>query len=146
MEVNRILLPTDFSDCSAKAAICAVQFTKTFDAELHILFVLEDSLGKLPTNILPPPGEVETDLASVANDELSQLLGVNLDQLTRVYLATSMGPIDFKIVQYAEEHKIDMIVMGTHGRSGLGHMLMGSVAETVVRKSKCPVMTVRPDS
>lgn len=146
MDVKRILLPTDFSKCSAKAAACAVEFARTFDAELHVLFVLEDSLGKLPTSVLPPPGEVQTNFLSADFGEVSQRLGVKLERLRQLSLATLQGPIDSKIVQYAAEHKIDMIVMGTHGRSGLAHMVMGSVAENVVRKAKCPVLTVRPDA
>jgi nucleotide-binding universal stress UspA family protein len=62
----------------------------------------------------------------------------------RVVLATRLGPISDQIVAYARENAIDMIVIGTHGRRGLAHALIGSVAELVVRKASCPVLAVRP--
>ena len=62
-----------------------------------------------------------------------------------VVRATAQGTPFLEIIRYAKEKDIDMIVMGTHGRSGLVHMLMGSVAEKVVRKAPCPVLTVRPE-
>ena len=63
----------------------------------------------------------------------------------KVIRSTRTGPPFVEIIRYAKEHDVDLLIMGTHGRGGLAHMLLGSVAEKVVRKSPCPVLTVRPD-
>lgn len=144
--VQRILHPTVFSEHSAAAAEYASLLTQLFAADLHLLYVLEDALGKMPKPDLGFPGP--GDLANVRPEfwpELQTAVGIQLPDSERIVLATRLGPVSDQIVSYADDNDIDMIVIGTHGRRGLAHALMGSVAESVVRKANCPVLTVRPD-
>ena len=142
--IQRILHPTDFSEHSAAAADYASLLTRQFGAELHLLFVVEDAMGKIPESGLgfPAPGD-RVAVEPSALPRLEENVGVRSVDEARVFLATRLGIINDQIVSYADEHSIDMIVIGTHGRRGLAHPLMGSVAEAVVRKANCPVLTVR---
>jgi len=79
-----------------------------------------------------------------ALESLRKVLDPEWGEGKRVTIATRQGSPFLQIITYVKEHDIDMIVMGTHGRSGLPHVLIGSVAERVVRKAPCPVLTIRP--
>ena len=146
IEIKKILLPTDFSDYSKAAAAYASEFADRFGAELHILHVLQDLVAMVPEPGLafPPPGDYMQELQESAEKALAQLPQPPLKDASRVIRETRQGPPFVEIIRYARESEIDLIVMGTHGRSGLAHILLGSVAEKVVRKSPCPVLTVRP--
>ena len=141
IEIIRILHPTDFTDNSKQAAVYAGFLAQQFDAELHVLHVLEGSMDKIPApgEGFPPPGESR----GVRSDE-AESAGIHCPSDTPVVLATRLGMLSEQIVSYAAEKDMSMIVMGTHGRSGLAHMVVGSVAEGVVRRAACPVLTVRP--
>ena len=144
--LKKILFPTDFSDLSVHALNYARTFAETYAAELHVLHVVDDAYqywmpmgpGGVPTG---PPIE---ELVSLADKELTKFKAAHLaDVKSNVMLATSAGRPYMEIISYAKTKSIDMIVLGTHGRSGLRHALLGSVAEKVVRKSPCPVLTIR---
>lgn len=146
MEFKHILVPTDFSEGSAEATQYAFFFAKLYGAELHLLYVLEDSLSKIPVegNILPPPGEEDSGPPSAGLDKLSAALRTDVPADLPLIRATRQGfPAD-EIVRYADKYGIDLIVMATHGRTGLVHALMGSVAEDVIQKAHCAVLTLRP--
>jgi len=117
MRIHRILVPTDFGQASDAAMAQARQLAAGLGATLHLVHVVED--GQRPER-----------LAS-----LEAALGYETAVLT--------GPVATTIVEYAHSHAFDLIVMGTHGRSGVAHLLLGSVAEQVVRTAPCPVLTVR---
>ena len=144
--IRRILCPTDFSDHSAEATKYAHAFAEQFDAELHLLHVLEIHAGSTPLfgAGLALPARVQESKQRV-DREFDRLLESDRQNGKRVVRATAEGVPFVKIIGYAKENDIDMIIMGTHGRSGVSHMMIGSVAERVVRKSPCPVLTVRPD-
>ena len=142
--VQRILHATDFSEHSAAAAQYASLLARQFSAELHLLFVVEDAMGKIPDAGIgfPAPGDrvaVEPSVWPL----IEANVGVRSANADDVLLATRLGIISDQIVIYANDSSIDMIVIGTHGRRGLSHVLMGSVAEAVVRKANCPVLSVR---
>ncbi len=143
--VQKILHATDFSQHSVPAAQYASLLTRKFAAELHLLYVVEDSLGKIPDGgeLFPPPGE-RIGVAPEVWPQLEAKIGVEQVGADRVLLATRLGVVSDQVVAYATECEMDMIVIGTHGRRGLAHALMGSVAEAIVRNSTCPVLTVRP--
>lgn len=139
--IRRILFATDFSDPARGAQQYAVTLAEKFAAELHAIHVV-------PEIILPstdayavwtlPEGGMKAQLAT-AEQQLEQELGTVA--ATRHVV---MGfPIE-EIMKYSTEHSIDMIVVGTHGHTGLAHLLLGSVAEKLVRLSTCPVLTVHP--
>lgn len=146
IKIARILHPTDFTDNSKQAGAYAGFLAQQFDAELHVLHVLEGSMDRIPApgEGFPPPGESRGVSRDEASEMLSESVGIQCPADTPVVLATRLGMLSEQIVSYAEEKSVSMIVMGTHGRSGLAHMVVGSVAEGVVRKAACPVLTVRP--
>lgn len=146
IRLERILLPTDFSEFAAPAVEYACEFAKRFGAELHLLHVIEEAAPL----VLPEAGATGwvRDYAERAEKwARAQLAGMpgDLAAGVRVVRATRQGPAFLEIIRYAREKGCDLIVMGTHGRSGLAHVLMGSVAERVVRKAPCPVLTIRPE-
>ena len=139
IEFKRILVPTDFSEYSAEAVGYGCALTDSFQAELHLLHVLEVHLGSTPVfagGLALTPRVQESRAA--AESALEQVAAGR-----EAVRSTREGPAFLEIVRYAKENDIDLIVIGTHGRSGLAHVMLGSVAERVVRKAPCPVMTVR---
>ncbi len=152
ISLHRILLPTDFSDAAACAVPYACELATQFGAELHVLFVVRDPASEVPDfgMGLAFPGYLEhlpersQKLEEAAVEHLTTVLPDGWDG-SRVVLATRKGSPFQRIIEYAREHQTDLIVMGTHGRGMLSHTLLGSVAERVVRKAPCPVLTVRPD-
>lgn len=146
IQMKRILLPTDFSDCARAALQYACAFVDQFAAELHLLHVVQDVMLMMPEpgTAFALPQNYLLDLKSGAEEALSGLLSDSWTAGKQVLRATRVGSAFVEIVRYAREHQIDMIIVGTHGRSGLKHVFLGSVAERVVRKAPCPVLTVRP--
>lgn len=146
IQLSRILVPTDFSDYSRAALEYGCAVAEKFGAELHLLHVLQDLVGLVPEPGLafPPPGDYMRELQASADRALDELPGPLAPEGLSIERATRQGPPFVEIVRYAREAEIDLIVLGTHGRSGLAHMLLGSVAEKVIRKAPCPVLTVRP--
>lgn len=139
-EPKNILVPHDFSDASNQALSNAESLAKSFGATVHVLHIVVD-----PYTEVWSIDATGMDLGSLVSrwqldaqkrlDDLS--VGVPHERVTKV------GQPHKEIVAYAKEHDIDMIVMGTHGRGFVEHMLLGSVAEKVLRTAPCPVMTVR---
>ena len=143
--IRRILFPTDFSERAAAAWSYARMMSENFSAELVLLHVLQEPMAMLPESSLAvaPPAVNLVELTRSAEQGLDQLRvdppGTIGERLVR------NGPPAEEIVRYAREMEADLIVLGTHGRTGIAHALLGSVAERVVRKAPCPVMTVRPN-
>lgn len=144
--VTRILVATDFSAASGAALEFAKTLASRFGASLHLLHVLEDPYitGAFAADIYapPPPGLRESWLHS-AETTMATLL-TDADKTAFDYTTdVAFGPIAHTIVERASQIGADLIVMGTHGRGGVAHLLMGSVAERVVRTAGCPVLTTR---
>jgi nucleotide-binding universal stress UspA family protein len=142
--LKRVLVPTDFSEASGSAVKYGKAFAEAFGATLHLLHVLEDPLIYAPTSegYLPPPQFFE-ELEQGARQRLDTTLSDAERQKLQAEIVLKKGSPFVEIVRYAKDQNIDLIVMGTHGRGPIAHMLMGSVAEKVVRKAPCPVLTVR---
>jgi nucleotide-binding universal stress UspA family protein len=147
IQLQRILVPTDFSDCSTTALRYGVALAERFGSEVHLVHVVQDlvALAPEPGLSFPPPGEYLQELQSSAERSLARLPGDGLPFAGPVTRRVLQGPPFVELIRYAREYEIDLIVMGTHGRSGLAHVLLGSVAERIVRKAPCPVLTVRPE-
>jgi universal stress protein A len=141
--LQRVLVPIDFSHTSARALAYGVALVEQFGAALHLLHVVEAVVGSETVPLQLGPGEVERVIESTAWDDLRALLSAEEQRRLHAELALQWGTASVEIVRYAKEYAIDLIAMGTHGRSGVAHLLMGSVAEYVVRNSPCPVLTVR---
>lgn len=152
IKLKRIVMPTDFSDHAAEATAYACALTDRFQAELHVLHVIQDVSSELPDfgmGLAVPAFRDNLDerkerLEEAAIAGLAKVLPDGWEQGKHVILGTRFGTPFVEIIKYAREHSADLIVLGTHGRSGLQHALLGSAAEKVVRKAPCPVLTVRP--
>lgn len=140
-KLNRILVPTDFSDCAKQAVTYASELAKRFGAELHLLhvvqppFITDAYAASLPEDALHPEEFARKDLEAAEVPDA--------ERISHVQRRLQSGVPFVEIVRYARQNDIDLIVIGTHGRTGLMHMLMGSVAEKVVRKASCAVLAVR---
>jgi len=146
MKIDKILFPTDFSACADQALVHAVFLAEKHGSEIHILHVI--------TLFEDQPSIVSDEIAET-EDMIRKLEDIAEKQLNKV--VDSQGSDDLKIIstakrgisaapailEYASDNKIDLIVMGTHGRRGLEHLFLGSAAEEVVRMADCPVFTIR---
>lgn len=145
---KNILLPTDFSANAKSARDYACEFAEQFHAKLHVLNVVQDAALMLPETgmflTLPLPSVKE--IAEAAESALRTVLDPAWAARNDVTLQVAVGTPFLEITRYAEEHQVDLIVMGTHGRTGLQHVLLGSVAERVLRQAICPVLTIRSPS
>ncbi len=146
INIDRILHPTDFSQNSAHALNYAYTMAQTFEAELHLVYVISEALVSVspPMSGFLPEGYYQ-DVMESAESNLSQVLENDEGLKSGIVRKVIEGAAFVEIIRYAREQDIKMIVMGTHGYSGLMHLLMGSVAENVVRKAPCPVLTVHPE-
>ena len=146
IKLQHILVPTDFSEPSQIAVKYAKAFAETFNASLHVLHVIEESsfvyTWTSPEGSLVVPN-MQEELEKSAKAQIGTVLTQSEQTKYKARLVTLTGSPFVEIVRYSKANGIDMIVMGTHGRGPIAHMLMGSVAEKVVRKAPCPVLTVR---
>ena len=146
--LNKILVPTDFSDFSKPALAYGCAMAARFEAELHLLHVVPDPAMLIPEAAAFSVEAMQDQTDAMANDanvSLGKLPGEGWENGRPVVRAVRVGTAFMEIIDYAKTEDIDLIVIGTHGRSGLMHVLMGSVAERIVRKSPCPVLTVKPE-
>jgi universal stress protein A len=145
IRLHKILLPTDFSYYSAAATKYACELATKFDAELHLLHTLETHLASTPTfGMGLALSKHISESKDAAEKSLAGILDPKWSEGRTVIHAVVEGSPKVEIIQYARKLNIDLIVLATHGRTGLIHVLMGSVAESVVRTAPCPVLTVRP--
>ncbi len=145
VNIRRILFPTDLSPASQQAQNYACALAEKFSAELHTLHVV--------ANLMPIPGPEGSwflqdysvpRLIHDAELELSVRMEAALTQDLAVTRVVQVGTPVQSIIDYAKKFEIDLIVIGTHGHTGLSHLLLGSVAEKVVRLATCPVLSVHP--
>ena len=148
IRIKTILFPTDFSESSNHALKYALSFAKEYGAKLHVLHVIEEVAHAIPFDMLqaPPLAEFMTALEEQSRRALDEVVPQELREEIEWDPMVRKGVPFYEIVRAADELKADLIVCGTHGRTGLKHMIFGSVAEKVVRKAPCPVLSVRhPD-
>jgi len=144
--VRRILAPTDFSDNSAAAVRYAAELADKFQADLVLLHVVQDLALVLPDAVMPTPVATPNldDMIAAAKTGISNLVGkLDLARLNPK-AEVRVGSPATEIVAAAGDLKADLLCVSTHGRTGLAHFLLGSVAEKIVRHAPCPVLTVRP--
>lgn len=144
-EFKDILFPIDFSECSESVFPYALDMAKTFDSTLHLLFVARDI--SYMTTVDVSKGLLMDTVAAIARgaeDHMQAFVDKNMDTSIKYETRVVIGNPADEILKYAGEQGIDMIVMGTHGRRGLDHVLMGSVADHVSKYASVPVLTVNP--
>jgi nucleotide-binding universal stress UspA family protein len=141
LTVRTVLYPTDFSDPSRPAFELACSIAREYAADLLVLHVLTPSVVAAPNGMVVTGPSDETEWAGAQMDHLRPA-----DPFVSVGHRLVEGDPAHEILRVAETLPADLIVMGTHGRTGLSRVLMGSVAESVMRKARCPVLTVRNPS
>ena len=142
MNIKRILVPTDFSEPGRSALKYAVAFADQFGAAVDLIHVVESiTAGALLS--YRPLEELKSSLKSAAEEKMDELHSEWTEYSFPVQKIVVDGHPFVEIVRHAKKNNADLIVMGTHGRGAIAHMLLGSVAEKVIRKAPCPVLTVR---
>ncbi len=141
---SKILVPIDFSKYSAEALRQAREIAGRFDSELHLVTVVEPSLpaASMTAELYPVYRDYLLEANARANQQLNDLVST-IAGSTRVQHAVRDGDVPQVIVKYIEENGIDLVVLGTHGRTGLSHWFIGSVAEKVARFARCSVLIAR---
>lgn len=141
---KRVLVPVDFSAASLEALAAARGLARTTGAELHLFHSVDDVAWRYLGYPLETLGQVQTAVTDSANEQLRELaIQEQREGLTVDYTVVVSTRPASAIVTFAAEQGIDLIVMGTHGRGAMLRMMLGSVAEHVVRTAPCPVMVVR---
>jgi len=143
-DIKKVLVPIDFSDYSKSALKYAVNFCKQFNAEIILIYVIEPiiyppdfSMGQIAI----PSVNAEWD--ERAKQELEKLASSDITKGARVKTSIKTGKPFIEIIETAAELEVDLIIIATHGHTGVEHILFGSTAEKVVRKAPCPVLTLR---
>ncbi len=144
--IKRILVPTDFSDPSDGALEYARSLASTFGATIDLVHVFDDPFTSgafIGDGTVMLPLELRDQLLDVAREHLATRHAVHAQTLPGSSTQLLTGATAKRIVEHAAETHPDLIVIGTHGRGGLSHLLLGSVAERVVRTAPCPVLSMR---
>ena len=141
---KELLIPTDFSEYSMRAIDYGVEIAKKFDSHLTLVYVVEPLLQAADlTWTTVDFEELNKAHKETAEKQLAKLVEERIPKGIRCDSVILFGKAFVEILKYAREENADLIVMATHGRGAISHLLMGSTAEKVVRKASCPVLTVK---
>jgi len=142
IHLSRILVPVDFSECGRKALQYAMPLARQYGGSLILQYVVQE-----PYPVTEFGGmalaQMEADLSANATTELEKFADAEVRPQISAKTVVVVGSPELEIVDLAKSEKVDLIVMSTHGRTGLQHMFLGSVVENVVRHAPCPVLVVR---
>ncbi len=143
-DIKKVLVPVDFSDYSKSALNYAVDFAKHFNAQLFLIYVVEPviyppdfSMGQIAVP------SIDLDMDKRAKEELENLVQKQIPKELTTKTIVKTGKPFVEIIDTASEINADIIIIATHGHSGVEHILFGSTAEKIVRKAPCPVLTLR---
>ena len=143
---KKILVPTDFSPHSQEALRTAVDVAQKYGASITLIHVYEPVAYTLPEGYVLVTPQQLVDLNSELERRLAKAKAEAVQAGVReISTELLQGPPPHEIVDFAQQKAMDLIVMGTHGRTGIKHTLLGSIAERVLRKAACPVLTVKAD-
>ena len=144
MLFQSILLPTDFSEHSLRAFDFATEIAQRFDSELHVVYVLEPYLQSADLSWTKVDLKaLDREHAESARRQLDAVVNERIPDTIPGKREILFGKPFVEILKFAKRENTDLIVMSTHGRGVISHILMGSTAEKVVRKAPCPVLTVK---
>lgn len=144
MQIKTILFPTDFSNGARAAMDHAISLAMDYQAKLILLYVIQDiSIAEwyIPSTLAVV--DLTEDMRKSASQEMDKWIAEVSAKVNDVEKMIARGVPFVEIIKTAKEKSADLIVIGTHGRTGIDHLLFGSTAEKVVRKAACPVLTVR---
>lgn len=144
INLKKILVPIDFSEHSKNALKYAVPFAKQFGAEILLLYVVEPTIYPADFSF----GQVgfpnmEAEMYSRGSEELKKLAEKEIQDIVNWRIRVNTGKAFAEIVKVAAEENADLIIIATHGHTGVEHIIFGSTAEKVVRKASCPVLSIR---
>jgi nucleotide-binding universal stress UspA family protein len=144
LQIERILCPMDFSEFSARAYDYAQSLAKHYGARLYVEHVVQPLTITYPYYPFPDAvNDTYWNVSEQAEGQLRELVNSHTPNAIKPELVIERGTVSQAILAFSEKESVDLIVMGTHGRQGLDHLAMGSVAEKVLRKARCPVLAVR---
>lgn len=143
IRLKNILIPTDFSEPAMAATQHALELARPFGAKVHLLYVIDEPSFQIHGFGGYIPGREEFEAYGDAG--LESWIATEDEEGVEIVRVKEFGKTADKIVDYARETDIDLVVMGTHGRSPITRGLLGSVAESVVRRANCPVLTIHPE-
>jgi len=146
IRLKKILYPTDFSESSLEALPYALSFAREYKAKLVLLHVVNEQIFSEGLSLARAiaPEALGQEMAQEAERRLKMLIPADQRSGLDVEMLILHGLPFLEIIRYAKANGIDLIVIGTHGRTGMEHILFGSTAEKVVRKAPCPVLSIRP--
>lgn len=146
MKLTKIIVPTDFSESSFTAFQYAADLARKWDAEIHLLYIVEKLPQILSTvNYDKAKDNFINSVEDSARKKLKDLVSKFEDEISSPIKPVMRNGINYEeIINYADEIKSELIVIATHGRSGILYTLLGSVAEKVIQLAKCPVLVVKP--
>ncbi len=151
VKINVILVPVDFSEYMEQVVGYAASLARRFGSTLKLLHVVQIPILPEAINWMGAgvPTAVETgiaeDLVKTAKQNLNKLKQSNQVQDLPIEIIVAEGVPFVEIIRMVGQEQADLVVMGSHGRTGISHLLMGSVAEKVVRKAPCPVLCIKPE-
>jgi nucleotide-binding universal stress UspA family protein len=143
IDLKKILYATDFSTYSAHARPYAIEFAKKFGAEVTIINVLMSPSYAVSPEFAVDLTKIQKDMQAAAEASLAEVRAAFEKESVPARAILEVGSPFSEIIKTAENEKIDLIIMATHGHGAVKHMLLGSTAEKVVRKAPCPVLTIR---
>jgi nucleotide-binding universal stress UspA family protein len=142
IQIKRILVPTDFSESAKHALTYGLSFAREYGAELILVHVVETLTVGYASDLFPVPmAEVFDEISGYAKTEIGKLAAEIRQKEVSVREMVVQGKPSAEIVRIAKDEKVDIIVLGTHGKGMLDQALFGSTAERVIRKAPCPVLT-----
>ena len=144
-EIRKILFPVDLSEVSSKLAPDAITLAQKFNAEIHLLFVA-GTFEKFKTFYIPHPSlrSFGDEVLKGGQKKLKEYVEDFFSEYPKVKTIVMQGDPAEEILKYIASEKVDLVIMGTHGRKGLDRILFGSVANQVVQNSPAPVLTINP--
>ena len=145
-KLKKILYPTDFSEASLEALPYAVSFARNCQAKLILMHVVNEKIFSEGLSLarVSAPESLEQEMTAEAGRRLKMIIPPDQREGLDWESVILYGMPFLEIIRYAKDNGVDMIVIGTHGRSGMEHIIFGSTAEKVVRKAHCPVLSVKP--
>ena len=145
ISIKNIMCPIDFSENAEHALLYAATLAKSYKANLHLVHVVQPRMTSVTGDPYIPEFSAEfmDEISAASKQRLEDIAAPLRADMPQVVVQICAGTPFVEIIEAARTQDIDLIVMGTHGRTGLVHMMIGSVAEKVVRKAPCPVLTVK---
>lgn len=143
IDFKHILCPIDFSDISNHAFLTAQNLAERFGSDMHVIHVFQLPASSFPEGVYSAPDDEEARIKHQLSNRLNEFVKSNSTSNVNITTGLYEGIPHIEIIRSANENNADLIVMGSHGRTGLTHALIGSVAERVIRTSSIPVFSVR---